>query len=1078
MSHIEQLEQPAERATVRVRAIRVPWQVLWYLLAGLIIYLGLWRTDPRYIPANTYDESQWLSHSVCLEAVLRADYAEICREINLQGVDHSAGAKYLLGLLRWSNGIPAEAVKRLYTHPEPLDPAVRVEMIGGITALSSVALFLLFAGLRQAYGGGSALAVLVLLVLTPFWQSTLRTIMAEPPLFFFTVLVWLALLWLVHLLTQTPAAPLWLLIVAAAALGTALGWAVGVKPNSIVLVAGLGAALIPFGRNLLRHWFLLLWLIAVVVLSATAALLINYPLLWNGDVVAGLQAALAFRSKVLAYQSLFFPDYYLVDAAAALRTGLSMSFSPPQFMVLPAWLSVPLCLLGIWAGLRHPNLLARASHWFLLTSGLFNALIVPFSWGRYFLFTFLAVAVFTAVGFTSLVTAVRQRAWAGRPGPQAVQSELPARSFGRVARLSAVASIGLAVIIPGLVIITGLQAAPKTNLWWELGLAEHDADLATQIAVVNQLAAHNPQLRDTTGAPLLWLLERYFVQNKHLTDPAIIAGLNQSAQLLVQHATDPDLAARVEHDRAQLGASFNRVHLAPLETNVPADWVPADAPGDYLFTGDHYLRTTVAVPVDGQYQLAVDSLHQAPAPILLGLSINGADPLTLRYDRADNSRALQTVVADLTTGRHTLELRLLNDGVVDGVDRNAVIHGLTVTPLAPSGMALSAVCPQPAPTAVADDPRVLRAASCAAMQTPVALDRRYDRLQIAVTAPLPALYDIALTLQPQALQPQSIELRLADLPLGRVPLPVAGQPLVLNSARNAGDQGGEWQLPPVYLPPGEHLFEIARDPDAPPWRAGAQIAIGQLQLIPRYPDRQTFTPAELGSSTPQALRLTSDTEISGAWQQYIHGYSFYQVQLSGISSTATEFPLEVTIDDQVIGIVTLHQDGRRPDPLLVELANGLPHRFALRPLGPAAADHALLYAVEIFPASQSLLIAGSNLRWSSADNDLVTVRGGMVAFPATTELRKRLSLAAGQYNVSFRTRRSAGAPPAQLQFRIGGWPLCNVAVPGDGNWHTVRCPVPIDLPGGEHEIGLTWQGGRPELALEILYVQIESQASE
>lgn len=96
-------------------------------------------------------------------------------------------------------------------------------------------------------------------------------------------------------------------------------------------------------------------------------------------------------------------------------------------------------------------------------------------------------------------------------------------------------------------------------------------------------------------------------------------------------------------------------------------------------------RTIVVidVPAAGTYQLRVKALEDKPPPIHISVQIDGQPALDATLTRGDRSWALLESTVTLQPGPQAVVVRLLNDATVDGVDRNATLAWLELTPLQP-----------------------------------------------------------------------------------------------------------------------------------------------------------------------------------------------------------------------------------------------------------------------------------------------------------------------------------------------------------------------------------------------------------
>jgi hypothetical protein len=86
----------------------------------------------------------------------------------------------------------------------------------------------------------------------------------------------------------------------------------------------------------------------------------------------------------------------------------------------------------------------------------------------------------------------------------------------------------------------------------------------------------------------------------------------------------------------------------------------------------------VSVPYDSIYQVSVKLRHSSPPPVEI---VVGTDSQPLYYftlERGDNSWEIFTFPIILSSGIHTIDVWFLNDGVVNGEDRNASINWIVL----------------------------------------------------------------------------------------------------------------------------------------------------------------------------------------------------------------------------------------------------------------------------------------------------------------------------------------------------------------------------------------------------------------
>jgi hypothetical protein len=1049
-----------------------------YLLACVLIYIGLWTTPPRNIPPNAFDESIWLSHSVCADAVLTSHYPETCRDINLQSLDHSAGAKYMIAAARWFAGIPADAVKYNYTSDlkviPPTDPNIRVAVVRFMIGLSSLTLILLFAILKRSFGSIMALTTLAIFVLTPFWQFMLSTVMAEPSLCFFSILAWAGMLWLTQLLTSEPAKPLPVLLIAATFLGASMGAAVGVKPNAALLAVGFIAVLLCFGPQLRQQWLLLIWLAAVALVAAAACVVIDNPFLWGTNILERLQMFGVFRAVLLFGMT----KGHILDVPSSIRQTLSNSLLPPYFNILPLVLGLPLCLLGLWAGFRQPNVMARTSWIWLLSIGLGNSMVNPVNviamqWDRHFIYTILAIHIFTGIGLGLLIQSFLHRRW-----PFALSQDrfsifsLPDRRVGTSAKVAACVSICLAGLIVAVVGVATIRGAAERKLWQAYILADAPD---VQIDILNQILEQNPQARrlfndeqwlpNPAGEPLTQVLQHYFEQYHQTYNPGMLRALATTNRLLQSLTTDSDLRARLAYDMQQLGqplALRNRsmIQVGAFTNNLPPEWVSKDKANidiQYLLNSDIVARTAVYVAEDGDYQLTVSGMNYPLPPILIGVQVDHSLVGTLQYDRGDSSWSTVSVSARLTRGSHEVQFQLLNDLIdpTTGIDRNGAIRGLVVAPTTASNVCQTS----------GDQP--IEAATCTTGWPPVVLNQLHPNAIVGVSAPVPALYDLECLLSSAVQNLNTVRIRIDDQPLGeiRARMPSASQ-----------DVSNSLPLSPMYLPAGKHEIHLEYVPVPNSTSQNTDITLDKLVLTPRYPNDMILTPSKLGSIDPRFITLSKDTKITGSWRDYRFGYSFYNIRIFGSSEQSNHARFAVSIDDIPIGVTTLDAQGIPEAPLAIELANGTPHSITISPIDMMDSAKAFIYAVQIEPYNGPTIFAASSMRWEKQYNSNVSSDASIIHLPQKVNLTKSVDIGeSGVYSVTVRSRvpQSLSAQPLLL-LSVDGWQTDRSELANESGWSDQMFSA--YLIAGQHELQIDWQADNTANdRIDIMYVTLQKQ---
>jgi len=97
-----------------------------------------------------------------------------------------------------------------------------------------------------------------------------------------------------------------------------------------------------------------------------------------------------------------------------------------------------------------------------------------------------------------------------------------------------------------------------------------------------------------------------------------------------------------------------------------------------LYSSGVELQDDVVVPGNGRYEVRVRGRNGVPAPIEIGVQI-GLEPMSVfLFEKGDDSwqELLQTVT--LEAGVYKVQIVFLNDGQVDGVDRNMSIDWIEI----------------------------------------------------------------------------------------------------------------------------------------------------------------------------------------------------------------------------------------------------------------------------------------------------------------------------------------------------------------------------------------------------------------
>jgi hypothetical protein len=93
--------------------------------------------------------------------------------------------------------------------------------------------------------------------------------------------------------------------------------------------------------------------------------------------------------------------------------------------------------------------------------------------------------------------------------------------------------------------------------------------------------------------------------------------------------------------------------------------------------------TVLDVKQAGLYQISVRARNVAPAPTELSIEHDFASIATMTLAQEDGSSELLTLQHQFEKGLHVLGIGFLNDGAVNGVDRNATVDSIEIVPAAP-----------------------------------------------------------------------------------------------------------------------------------------------------------------------------------------------------------------------------------------------------------------------------------------------------------------------------------------------------------------------------------------------------------
>lgn len=121
--------------------------------------------------------------------------------------------------------------------------------------------------------------------------------------------------------------------------------------------------------------------------------------------------------------------------------------------------------------------------------------------------------------------------------------------------------------------------------------------------------------------------------------------------------------------------------LSPPSVNVPIGanlTFGAGATASGYMWGNGQAVLIIEVLDSGSYEVQIQVVHSAPPPILLAVGVDGQRNAQRALSRGDETTENVSLSVPLAAGLHTVHVWFLNDGYVDGVDRNAVINMVTL----------------------------------------------------------------------------------------------------------------------------------------------------------------------------------------------------------------------------------------------------------------------------------------------------------------------------------------------------------------------------------------------------------------
>ncbi len=98
--------------------------------------------------------------------------------------------------------------------------------------------------------------------------------------------------------------------------------------------------------------------------------------------------------------------------------------------------------------------------------------------------------------------------------------------------------------------------------------------------------------------------------------------------------------------------------------------------GYLWWTGQAF--AVILVEQAGDYQISMHVLHDDPPPVEMAIGVNGQQIRQVSLGRGDDSWETVSTSVFLTTGIHIIQVSFLNDAIVNGKDRNAVVEWIKI----------------------------------------------------------------------------------------------------------------------------------------------------------------------------------------------------------------------------------------------------------------------------------------------------------------------------------------------------------------------------------------------------------------
>lgn len=768
--------------------------------------------------------------------------------------------------------------------------------------------------------------------------------------------------------------------------------------------------------------------------------MLTNPIFWHLDIIDRFQQAMTFRSIVTISYTIR-SGLRIIDVSDSLRTSFLNSFNISEtnysginyrnhYNILPTLVGLILCLAGLWHGFKKKNhKLTYNSHVWFLSMMLINTLVVTLNWDRYFMFTILSVHVFTGIGINYLIQTINKK-----PLVEICSKKIGSYNFYTYDVISGSIYIVATLAIAGLLTYSTIQKRPIRNKWKDLLYSKEDTIQILKLS--NELIELNPSANYFgNGKPFIEQIEPSFFEHSPSPDPDMLGVIFHTGELLLTHSQNEELKARVAYEMELMGQNYKNLtddkpqrQICYVHNKQPILEISSTNTPVQLAENGHILlepqtitgQLVITTQQRSTYQFRIKSNIVLPGHVKLGVYLDNQQIATLSYQANQTNWYEPNLDLALSKGSHEFAVTLLNIPSVALPTSAWTVH------LYPT-----------------------QSSPCTTGQLPIVLPQWYKPSEtINFVTPVPALYDIELT------YPQ---------PITRMVTGVIDNAYPISSNPKQSEANPIVTLPPIYLATGNHSLTVSA-PYTNTWQ--------QVRLTPRVPSKNEITPYEFKSSYPQVTVLTSATDITYTWKWFrnVVPYDFYRLKVHGSNASLSPTTIAVTIDGNFIGTAEFNSDGMTTKPLIEELANGGTHTISIAPTNLDRHEEAYLYTVQIERIDNSLIFAGSSMRWGKQDNHKIKTDNSVIHLPPDVPLSKKVMIEnEGVYSVTVRYRPTGvlTSSDAQLHFNIGGWPIGKVSPSKRSDWqeHTFT----TYLTTGDHDFRLWWESMANDETVDIMY---------